>query len=153
MFYAEKEPVKKFTISLVDEDHPNLDTEEFIYDLYVESDGKIIVSETSCTDKEVSPETCIFATEYTQFEIVNFNDLKKALSKKKIVVNSEEDEGLIFSLISEEQTFIEIFSEEDIREIFQHNVYYYVKGKTKKMKISEFLEKHMDDMNNLWLSH
>lgn len=146
MFYSDREELlKKFTVSLVDEEYPTLNTEEFIYDLYVNEDGKIIVAENSCTDKEVPPETCIFATEYTRFEIVNFEDLKKALSKKKIVVNHEEDDGLIFSLISEEQSFMEIFSEEDIREIFRHNVYYYVKGKTKKMKVSEFLKKYMED--------
>lgn len=144
MYNENNETVKKFTASLVDEKYPDIDSGEFFYDL-VMSDKSLTVTTSDFEDKVIENDALIFVTEYTRFEVLDINDLKKAISKKKVVRNHEEDDGLIISLISEEQSFIEIFGEEYIKEAFRREFYYYVKGKTKKMKAIDFFNKNLKD--------
>lgn len=135
--------VQKFTVALVDEKYPDMDNEEFIYDL-TNVEGKLIITKPDFNDTIIEDDCLIWVNEYTRYEIVSMDDLKQAMSKKKIVKNEEDDDGVIISLLTEEAPFMELFGEEDIRELFYRDVYYYVKkGKAKKVKARDFYEKYL----------
>ena len=146
MFKEYSKTEKKFEISLVDEKFPDINTNKLIYDLN-KSGNDFLVNFANFDFEEVvvSKDALLFVTEYTRFEILDLNDLKSAMSKKKVYKNYYvDDEALIISDMSDEETFMSLFGEELVSELFYKNFYYYVKGKTKKIKIGDFFKEKFD---------
>lgn len=131
-----------YTVSLVDDENPDFVSDEFIYDI-VSLDGKIIITKEDYNETQVDAEQKCFITPYVKHEVFTIKDIKDALSKKKVVREYDGEDALIISNFSDEDSFFAIFGDEELQEIGYKQLVYFVKGKTKKMKIGDFIEREM----------
>lgn len=131
-----------YTVALVDENNPDVMPDDLIYDI-TSIDGKIIISKQDFNDTQVDEDKKCFVTPYVKYEVSTINDLKEAISKKRVVQDFDGEDAVIVSNLSDEDTFLSIFGNKDLQEISYAGLVYFVKGKTKKMKIGDFVEREM----------
>lgn len=131
-----------YTVALVDENNPDVMPDDLIYDI-TSIDGKIIISKQDFNDTQVAEDQKCFVTPYVKYEVSTINDLKEALSKRRVVQDFDGEDAVIVSNLSDEDTFLSIFGDKDLQEISYTGLVYFVKGKTKKMKIGDFLKENM----------
>ena len=130
-----------YTVSLVDDENPDYISDDLIYDVE-KIDGKIILTKEDYNSAQVDPNQMCFITPYVKHEVSTIKDIKEALSKKKVVREYDSEDALIISNFSDEDSFFAIFGDEVLQEIDGHNkLVYFVKGKAKKMKIGDFVER------------
>lgn len=116
-----------YTVSLVDDESPDYVSDDLIFDVE-KLDGKIIITKEDYNSTQVDPNQMCFVTPYVKYEVTTIKDIKDAL---------------IISNFSDEDTFLSIFGDEELQEIGYKGLVYFVKGKTKKMKIGDFVEREM----------
>ncbi len=131
-----------YTVALVDENNPDVMPDDLIYDI-TSIDGKIIISKQDFNDTQVAEDKKCFVTPYVKYEVSTINDLKEAISKRRVVQDFDGEDAVIVSNLSDEDTFLSIFGDKDLQEISYTGLVYFVKGKTKKMKIGDFVEREM----------
>lgn len=131
-----------YTVSLVDAQSPDYVSDDFIYDVE-KLDGKIIITKDDHNSTQVEPNQMCFVTPYVKYEVNTIKDVKEALTKKRVVREYDGEDALIMSNFSDEDSFFSIFGDEELQEIGYNRLVYFVKGKTKKMKIGDFVEREM----------
>lgn len=131
-----------YTVALLDENNPNVMPDDLVYDVE-KIDGKIIITKEDYNSTQVNPDQMCFITPYVKYEVTTIKDIKDALSKKRVVKEYDGEDALIISNFSDEDSFFAIFGDEEIQEIGHKQLVYFVKGKTKKMKIGDFVEREM----------
>lgn len=131
-----------YTVALVDENNPDVMPDDLIYDI-TSIDGKIIISKQDFNDTQVAEDQKCFVTPYVKYEVCTINDLKEAISKRRVVQDFDGEDAIIVSNLSDEDTFLSIFGDKDLQEISYNGLVYFVKGKTKKMKIGDFFKENM----------
>lgn len=131
-----------YTVLLVDDESPDYVSDDLIFDVE-KLDGKIIITKEDYNSTQVDPNQMCFVTPYVKYEVTTIKDIKDALSKKKVVREYDGEDALIISNFSDEDTFLSIFGDEELQEIGYKGLVYFVKGKTKKMKIGDFVERKM----------
>lgn len=131
-----------YTVSLVDDENPDYISDDFVYDVE-KLDGKIIITKDDYNSTQVDSNQMCFVTPYVKYEVSTIKDIKEALSKKKVVREYDGEDALIISNFSDEDSFFAIFGDEELQEIGYNQLVYFVKGKTKKMKIGDFVEREM----------
>ena len=132
----------RFTLAFED----NIDN--LIYDLSVDHEGKITAHfKDGDGDRVIDGDQTLIVNTLKRNQIFNFDDMKKAISKKRVVLIFNENEyAVIQEGVSDEASFIDHYGQDDILETFLENNgmhYYEPIGKAKKMKAKKFIVSYL----------